>query len=67
MLLYDFKRCFCSEFTSRLSSRFADIVRPRVIHTQHIETLAELCSIVRNEMLQDRCAATADTVTVNGD
>lgn len=30
-----------------------DVLRPLIIHVNHLETLAELCGILKNEMLQD--------------
>lgn len=45
-----------SDFLERLCRIFYDIVRPIVIHVPHLETLAELCTIMKMEMLEERCA-----------
>lgn len=45
----------------RLCMVFYDAIRPRVIHVAHIETLSELCTIVRHEMLADRCGISIST------
>ncbi|XP_030837446.1 conserved oligomeric Golgi complex subunit 3 [Strongylocentrotus purpuratus] len=34
-----------------------DVLRPLIIHINHLETLAELCSILKTEMLQDHVQA----------
>ena len=34
-----------------------DNLRPQIIHVQHLETLAELTAILRNEVLGHHCAA----------
>ncbi|XP_033099795.1 conserved oligomeric Golgi complex subunit 3-like [Anneissia japonica] len=36
-----------------LCSSLYDVLRPLIIHINHLETLAELCSILKIEMLQD--------------
>lgn len=41
------------EFIERLTLILYDILRPKVIKLNHLETLAELCHILRNEILED--------------
>ncbi|XP_067128052.1 conserved oligomeric Golgi complex subunit 3 [Centruroides vittatus] len=41
------------KFLDRLCNRLYDILRPIIIHINHLETLAELCSILKVEMLEE--------------
>lgn len=41
------------EFVEKLTLILYDILRPKVIKLNHLETLAELCHILRNEILED--------------
>lgn len=43
------------DYLEKLCRIFYDVVRPIVIHAPHFETLAELCSILKFEMLDERC------------
>lgn len=45
------------EFLERLCMVLYDNLRPQIIHVQHLETLAELTAILRNEVLGHHCAA----------
>lgn len=49
------KRCFISdsELLEKLCLSLYDVLRPLIIHIIHLETLSELCSILKNEMLED--------------
>ncbi|XP_077988329.1 conserved oligomeric Golgi complex subunit 3-like [Glandiceps talaboti] len=37
----------------RLCNNLYDVLRPLIIHINHLETLAELCTILKTEMLED--------------
>ncbi|XP_061431675.1 conserved oligomeric Golgi complex subunit 3 isoform X2 [Lethenteron reissneri] len=41
------------ELLERLCLLFYDAFRPLIIHVMHLETLSELCSILKSEMLDD--------------
>lgn len=49
------KQCFIpdSELLEKLCLSLYDVLRPLIIHIIHLETLSELCSILKNEMLED--------------
>lgn len=51
----EMKRCFISdsELLEKLCLSLYDVLRPLIIHIIHLETLSELCSILKNEMLED--------------
>ncbi|KAI7808344.1 conserved oligomeric Golgi complex subunit 3 [Triplophysa rosa] len=41
------------ELLEKLCLSLYDVLRPRIIHVVHLETLSELCGILKNEMLED--------------
>ncbi|XP_059356667.1 conserved oligomeric Golgi complex subunit 3 isoform X1 [Carassius carassius] len=41
------------ELLERLCVSLYDVLRPLIIHVVHLETLSELCGILKNEMLED--------------
>uniref|UniRef100_UPI003D9F83C3 conserved oligomeric Golgi complex subunit 3 n=1 Tax=Danio rerio TaxID=7955 RepID=UPI003D9F83C3 len=41
------------ELLEKLCLSLYDVLRPLIIHVVHLETLSELCSILKNEMLED--------------
>uniref|UniRef100_A0AAR2J508 Conserved oligomeric Golgi complex subunit 3 n=1 Tax=Pygocentrus nattereri TaxID=42514 RepID=A0AAR2J508_PYGNA len=41
------------ELLERLCLSLYDVLRPLIIHVVHLETLSELCGILKNEMLED--------------
>ncbi|KAG2457027.1 conserved oligomeric Golgi complex subunit 3 isoform X2 [Polypterus senegalus] len=41
------------ELLERLCLSLYDVLRPLIIHVIHLETLSELCGILKNEMLED--------------
>lgn len=45
------------EFLGRLCGRLYDVFRPIIIHINHLETLAELCSILKVEMMEQHIVA----------
>ncbi|KAL1430614.1 hypothetical protein MTO96_014860 [Rhipicephalus appendiculatus] len=45
------------DFLSHLCGRLYDVFRPIIIHINHLETLAELCSILKVEMMEQHVAA----------
>lgn len=44
---------FDSELLERLCLSLYDVLRPLIIHVIHLETLSELCGILKTEMLED--------------
>lgn len=42
-----------SELLEKLCLSLYDVLRPLIIHIMHLETLSELCSILKTEMLED--------------
>ena len=43
----------CSELLEKLCVSLYDVFRPLIIHVIHLETLSELCGILKNEVLED--------------
>lgn len=43
----------CSSYLESLCNILYDTMRPFIIHINHLETLAEICSILRIEMLEE--------------
>lgn len=37
----------------RLCNNLYDVLRPLIIHVNHLETLSELCSILKLEMMEE--------------
>lgn len=44
---------FWREYLEAVCMHLYDMLRPLVIHMKHFETLVELCTILRIEILQD--------------
>lgn len=44
---------FSREYLEAVCMNLYDMLRPLVIHMKHFETLVELCTILRIEILQD--------------
>ncbi len=52
---------FDSELLEKLCLSLYDVLRPLIIHVVHLETLSELCSILKNEMLEDHVQNNGET------
>lgn len=48
--LYRYLSYYSRSYIEELCTSLYDIVRPLVIHMQHLETLSELCTVLRNEV-----------------
>ncbi|CAL8322159.1 unnamed protein product [Merluccius merluccius] len=48
------------ELLEKLCLSLYDVLRPLIIHVVHLETLSELCGILKNEMLEDHVHNNAD-------
>lgn len=44
---------YFSELLEKLCVSLYDVFRPLIIHVIHLETLSELCGILKNEVLED--------------
>lgn len=48
---------FFRDYLEGLCTSLYDVLRPAIIHINHLETLAEICSILRVEMLEEHVPA----------
>lgn len=51
--IFIFLILFISQMLVNLCVNLYDILRPLIIHIYHLETLAELCMILKTEMIDD--------------
>ena len=52
-LVHSYITLLFSEMLLRLCGNLYDLLRPLIIHIYHLETLAELCNILKTEMIDD--------------
>lgn len=43
-------------FSEQMCRTLYDMLRPRIVHNPHLETLAELCTMIKIEMIENRCS-----------
>lgn len=51
-----------NEYLDGICSKLYDVLRPLIIHLHHLETLSELTTILRSEMLEQHCTAPQNTI-----
>lgn len=54
-----------SELLEKLCLSLYDVLRPLIIHVVHLETLSELCGILKNEMLEDHVHNNGTRISTN--
>ena len=42
---------YFSDFLDKICLQLHDVLRPIVIHLEHLETLSEICSIIKNDLI----------------